>query len=323
MNIETEHNKSQRDSSSISTLARSPFWDVSLWNIWDLGVQALYYFDADVGSELTLSTQLRIRRVKKSEKQSYGQLSGKDHGLGWGFGGPLSFVLECVSQTSRELEATMKRLAISLLLFKHDMGLNNELPWFRLRWGRWGAWESDRLPPLKDADLDYEPMSFPRYRLTLGEVNSFRIFWSVCNQTNWHNTLFVAGKRLLQAQWREEEHVLEDRLIDLMIACEALVLKGEHNKGDNIAHRVGKLQKEQISHLEKRAIDELGLAYKLRNDVVHEGEFSSSNLAQVPFPEEFTRHVEQYLRIGMVNYVDMMNQGQSKTNIIQYLDSLR
>lgn len=283
-------------------------------------MQALYYFDADVG--LTLSNQLRIRRVKKSEKQSFGELGDSNRGLGWGLEGPLSFVLECVSRTSRESDATMKKLGISLLLFKHDIGLNNELPWFRLSWGGWRTWQSDQLPALKIEDLDHESMPFPGYRLTLGDVDRFRTFWAACNQPSWHSSFFVAGNRLLRARAREGDGVLEDRLIDLMIACEALVLDGEKEKGKNIAHRVGTLQKESMAHLEARAIAELGLAYKLRNDVVHDGKFSPSNMATVPFPEQFITHIEQYLRIGMVNYIDMMNKGQSKSQIIQYLDSL-
>jgi hypothetical protein len=291
-----------------------------LFDVWSLNVQALYYFDADIG--LNLSNQLRIRRVMKSEKQSYGELDDSDRGLGWGLEGPLSFVLECVSPTSREGGATMKKLAISLLLFKHDVGLNNELPWFRLSWGRGRTWQSDQLPALKDEDLDHESMLFPGYRLTLGDVDRFRTFWGTCNQPSWHSSFFVAGNRLLRARAREGDGVLEDRLIDLMIACEALVLDGENEKGKNIAHRVGKLQKQPVAHLEARAFTELGLAYKLRNDVVHDGKFSPSNMAAVPFPEQFITYIEQYLRIGMVNYLDLMNKGQSKIQIIQYLDSL-
>jgi hypothetical protein len=290
-------------------------------DVWSLGTQALYYFDAAISTTLALGNQLRIRRVKKSEKQSYGELGDEDRGLGWGSEGPLSFVLDCVSRTSREGEETMKKLAISLLLFKRDIW-NNGLPWFRLRWGGTRVWQSDQLPPLKDEDLDHGSMLFPGYRLEIPDIDAFRTFRDTCNQTSWHKALYVAVNRLLQAQAREGDAVLEDRLIDMMIACEALVLDGENEKGKNIAHRLGKLQKQQIPHLEKRAVDDLGLAYRLRNDVVHDGEFSSANLAKVPFPEQFVMHIEQYLRIGMVNYIDLTNQGQSKNQIIQYLDGL-
>lgn len=85
----------------------------------------LYHFDADIIKDFALDNQLRIRRVKKSEMK------------GWEFGGPLSFVVECVSRNSHDGKKTIKKLAASLLLFKRSYpGLKNELPWFRLRWGR-------------------------------------------------------------------------------------------------------------------------------------------------------------------------------------------
>jgi len=285
-------------------------------------VQRLYYFDADIRTALTLSDQLRIRRVKKSEKQSYGEFGDNDQGLGWGFGGPLSFVLECVSPTQREGEETMKKLAVCLLLFKHDMGLDDRLPWFRLVRGRSGYWQSDHLPPLTDEELDDEAMRFPGYRLGIADIDAFRTFWATCSKTSWHKSLLLAGSRLLLVQARRDETALEDRLIDLMIACEALVIedKKEDKKRTKIARRVGKLQEEQIPHLAKRASEELGLAYRLRNDLVHQGEFSSENLAEAAFPDQFVMYIEQYLRIGMANYIDLMNQGKSKNQIIQYLD---
>jgi hypothetical protein len=275
---------------------------------WNLGTQPLYYFDAEIVKDFTLDDQLRIRRVKKSEV------------IDWGVGGPLSFVLDCVSRTSREGEEAMKRLATSLLLFKRDLGIENRLPWFRLERGDDSVWGSDHLPPVRDEELDHKPMSYSGYRLGIGDIDTFRTFWSTCNQTSWHRSLLVAGNRLLQVQARESGTVLEDRLIDLMIACEALVLDREGDKGEKIAHRVGKLQKAKMPHLEEEAAKDLKLAYRLRNDVVHDGEFCSFNLAQAAFPWRFVTYVEQYLRIGMVNYIELMNQGQSKKQIIQHLD---
>lgn len=271
----------------------------------------LSYFDAEIIKDFALDNQLRIRRVKKSEMPD------------WGLGGPLSFVVECVSRNSCDGGKTIKKLAASLLLFKHNYPeLKKDLPWFRLRWGSSTMWGSSELPSIENEDLDNEPMLYSGYHLGWSEMDDFRTFWATCNQVDWHRSLVVAGNRLLKVQARVGDAVLEDRPNDLMIACEALVLDGKNGKGKNIAHRVGKLQKQQMPHLEKEAIDDLGLAYRLRNDTVHDGEFSSSNLAQVPFLERFVMSVEQYLRIGMVNYIDLMNQGQSKNQIIEYLDGL-
>jgi hypothetical protein len=294
---------------------------------WCLRTYRLHYFDAEVSSTLDLSSQLRIRRVKKSEKESYGELWDEDHGLGWGLDGPLSFVIDCVARNARDVRETINKLAVALLLFKHyDRPLHDRLAWFRLRWGGGSLWQPDQLPLIRSeemADAD-ESTSFYGYHLKVSDISSFQIFWNTCSKTSWHKSLLLAGSRLLLVQAREDETALEDRLIDLMIACEALVIedKKEEQKRTKIACRVGKLQKEQIPHLEKRASEELDLAYRLRNDLVHQGEFSSENLAEAAFPDQFVMYIEQYLRVAMVNYIDLMNQGKSKNQIIQYLDDL-
>jgi len=278
---------------------------------WCLRTYRLHYFDAEVSSTLDLGSQLRIRRVKKSEKESYGELWDEDHGLGWGLDGPLSFVIDCVARNARDARETIKKLAVALLLFKHyDRPLHDRLAWFRLRSGGGSLWQSDRLPLIRSEEMAHadESTSFYGYHLKVSDIKS----------------LLLAGSSLLLVQAREDETALEDRLIDLMIACEALVIedKEERKKRTKIACRVGKLQKEQIPHLEKRAAEELDLAYRLRNDLVHQGEFSSENLAEAAFPDQFVMYIEQYLRVGMVNYIDLMNQGKSKNQIIQYLDDL-
>lgn len=107
-----------------------------------------------------------------------------------------------------------------------------------------------------------------------------------------------------------------------MIACEALVLEREDEKGRRIAHRLGKLQKTPPT--ESRIIDWLRLGYRMRNDIVHDGQLSSSNLAELPARlfEEFVIEIEQYLRVGMMNYIELMNKTMTKHEIVQYLDAL-
>lgn len=292
--------------------------------LWELRADAMYYFYAYVVDELPISRNLRIRRVKKQEKHSYGEPGDADHGYGWGLEGPLSFAIECVASASDEARLTIRKLATALLLFKRDKVANDQLPFFRLEFGGSRIWESADLPALRTDELDHERMKFPGFELGVGDIDDFRNFWVVCNQSTWHPTLFVAGSRLLQTQQRVGETVFEDRLIDIMIACEALVLSGEHDKGEHIAHRLSKLQLGKSPYSEARAMTLLRLAYQFRNDIVHEGQLSQSHLAQLPtvrFPD-FVVEVEQVLRAAMVNYVDLMNQGKSKDDVIQYLDSL-
>jgi hypothetical protein len=289
----------------------------------DLAMQAFYYFDADIPRELTFDDHLRLRRVRKIEKYPSGSPRDIDNGYGWGLEGPLSFVAECVSSTSAEGWTTIKKLAICLLLYKRDIG-PNDVPWFRLGPKGSRMLQSNQLPALVGEELDDERMELPYYYLKVTNIDDFRAFWVSCNQSPWHSTLLVAGNRLLQAQARVGETVFEDRLIDMMIDCEALVLKGEHDKGETIAKRMGKLLGLKYPKLEDQTRDALALAYRLRNDVVHDGQFSASHLSELPTArlDTFVVRVEQYLRSATVDYIDLMNQAMSKDQIIQYLDSL-
>ncbi|MGA3110289.1 MAG: hypothetical protein ABSD99_12705 [Candidatus Bathyarchaeia archaeon] len=295
---------------------------VGVTSVRELRADVMYYFYSDVLDELPFSRDLRIRRVKKQEKQSYGELTDADHGYGLGLGGPLSFAIECVAPTSDEARSTISKLAIALLLFKRDKIKNDQLPFFRLDFGGSRTWDSADLPTLRTDELDHEQMKFPGFELRFDEIDNFKKSWDVCNGT-WHPTLIVAGSRLLQTQQRVGETVFEDKLIDIMIACEALVLSGERDKGELIAHRLGKLQLGKSHYPEDRAMASLKLAYQLRNDIVHEGRLKKSHEDQLPtarFPD-FVAECEELLRAGMVAYVDLMNEGKSKDDVIQYLGS--
>jgi len=288
---------------------------------YDLRIRAANYFDADITKTLNIENYLRIRRVKKQEKYSYGKLTDPDHGFGWGLEGPLSFVFECILPTFDETRLAIRKLATTLLLFKRDKKSTNELQWFRLGLEGSQMVQTPNFPVISER-LDDEKMDFSGYALHLWEIDDFKTFWKTCTLSVWHPSFCVSSNRLLRLQERVGDTVWEDRLIDMMIACEALVLEGEDEKGKLIAHRVGKLQK--TPQMESRIMDWLRLGYRIRNDIVHDGQVSSSNLAQLPTRlfEEFVLEIEQYLRLGMVNYIDLMNKAMTKHDIVLYLDSL-
>jgi hypothetical protein len=291
-----------------------------------LRTEAAYYFDADITNELSLSGSVGIRRVKKQEKYSYGKLTDKNHGYGWGNEGPISFVFECVASNGEEARSTLRKLATTLLVFKRDLIANDQLPWFRVSFGGSRGSESPNRPLLKSEELDDEKMDRHSryYSLSITDIDDFKKFWAKCSQTTWHPTLLVTGGRLVMSQHRVGAAAFEDKLIDVMIGCEALVLSGsDRDKGDPIAERLGKLQSGK-AFSDDYARRSLRVAYKLRNDVVHQGILSNSQLLDLPtarFPD-FVVHVERMLRGGIDSYIDLMNQGKSKMDIIEYLDSL-
>lgn len=139
----------------------------------------------------------------------------------------------------------------------------------------------------------------------------------------WPPNLMWAARRLLRAQHRVGEEQ-DDKLIDLVIALEALLLnKKERDKQNNLSSRAAKLQR-LTGHFHKSATDELFLAYDLRNDAVHDGQFSSANLAKIggsDFLQRYITYLERYVRVSMRNYIKMLNQRLSKDQIIQQLDA--
>jgi len=76
--------------------------------------------------------------------------------------------------------------------------------------------------------------------------------------------------------------------------------------------------REHVGQLKKHR-DEIKLAYDLRNDAVHDGYFSEKNTRKAGFMDMFLRFIERYLRVGMHNYILLMNQGLSKNEIINRL----
>ena len=211
-------------------------------------------------------------------------------------------------------------------MFKPDFIGNNELSWFVQSDFRRAqtAWTST-LPTINSSDL--EPLSLTgrggwlQYVLDPGESATFSQFWAVMTSANWPEYLRAAARRLIRAQGRRGFERDEDRLVDLVIGFEALVLKkNEHRKQHKMATRFSNLigggQRTQIEA-------DLNLAYDLRNDAVHDGYFDPNHIARIPrYPTPvptFIMHIEQYLRKGMKNYVTLNNNGQSKNQIIATL----
>ena len=274
-----------------------------------LATCGLFYFTTDE-IQIEVNPNLRVRPVSKVEKYKEG----------WGLigRGSLHFVAECFGLEPYE---EIKKLVTCLLMFKLDSEHSKELPTIGLEKFSWDA-GPDNLPPLPRKEdleicklLDREGL----YHLDIGESDSFIRFWSELTKNDWHPNLKAAARRLIMAQSRSAEGIYEDRLIDMVIAFDTLVLrKKEHGKGDKASKRMARLQQLERG-LEGRATEEIKLAYDLRNDAVHDGYFSEKNTRKAGFMDMFLRFIERYLRVGMHNYILLMNQGLSKNEIINRL----
>ena len=284
-----------------------------------------FYMDA---REMSLTPELRIRRISRKEKY----VDGVDGGhYGWGLTHGYVYLFFAVDwfekAGSGQGQNEIERAAASLLLFKPDIEMDGELPSLRLEYGGYQPVEGTQLPSLNYGELD---LTTPRqqqcsYILGIDKVRDFRVFWNSLSSKPWLPNVFAAGYRLLLAQNRMGHNRDEDRLIDFIIAFEALVVrKYERGKAAVLSERAAKLTK-LTGHLLQRATDQLELAYDLRNDVVHDGFFDPNNLNRLstvgiyPRIDLFLTQIEQYLRIGMKEYILLNNQGLTKDQIIQTL----
>lgn len=278
----------------------------------------LFDFDADIDLTFDLTKTLRIRRITKQEKFCTFDDDGKSkegYGLGEGNRGRLFFVAECSSYGNPKHE--LDRLATVLLLFKREPK-EGALPTFSIEFGGKGNLESGELQQIHTNQVDQGHNQYSGYFLSANELPSFTTFWNASTSVKWHDTLVVASQRLLRMQSRAGTDSYEDRLIDIMIAFEALVLKREDNKGSMIAHRGAGLLDDSKRHIERR----LKLAYTCRNDLVHDGCISKKVKTRMGMPlDKFVSQTECDLRSSMAKYVELMNTGKTRKSILQDLGS--
>lgn len=225
------------------------------------------------------------------------------------------FVADYVSYGNPKYE--LDRLAALLLLFKKEA--NGEyLPSFSMEFGGKGSLESLELPTILKDEVDPGHCQYPRYFLHSNELEPFLIFWSNLTKKIWHANLVPASRRLILMQSRFGTDSLEDRLIDSMIAFEALLLRREDEKGPTIAHRTAGL----LGGTRGQVRDRVKLAYECRNDLVHDGEVAKKHRTRIGMPfERFVSQVEGDLRSSMLKYIELMNNGSSKKSILRTLGS--
>lgn len=164
----------------------------------------------------------------------------------------------------------------------------------------------------------------PIYELTQKEVEKFKNFWNVLNDLNIENYPFldVAIRRF---NFSYDKDLPEDKLIDFIIAFEALYLKGA---GEELSYRLalrcayflGKDEKER-----EKIFKNLRNAYVVRSKIVH-GESTQSksfnkflkkgNLKSL---KELSIIVEEYLRESIKIFLEYL-QSKSHDEIIKEID---
>ncbi len=283
----------------------------------------LYFFKTD-RKEINLGQNLRIRSITKEEKYTnFKDQDGKFHeGNGWGLSrgyNNLFFAVDSIgSETRREIE----KLATCLLLYKVNLIEPEKIPTFELGYrGTSGHIQSNQLPEVKNVNLELRiPRKSFSYVLSEADIDSFVEFWTELTGNEWHRNLLAASRRLLKAQHRTFFD-LDDKLIDMIIAFEALIIrKKEYYKRSKAAFRIARMQ-ELTNEFEKICVTDIKNAYDLRNDAVHDGFFSKTNLLKAHasnkrFLNSYITKIEQYLRKCIYKYIIMMKEEPSKDKII-------
>ena len=172
----------------------------------------------------------------------------------------------------------------------------------------------------------YEPFHGDQYELSKDEAEDLVKFWKMFEERDFKKYGFVelAIRRFNLAHVRKE---LEDKLIDLMIALEALYLiHTKQELGFKLAIRAafilgkdkGKTEKEKIYNFLKKA-------YSIRSEIVHGNKHLDKNIKLSDDEEisvqDFLLQLEDYLRQSIIYFINLSMDYEVK-KISQYLDRI-
>ena len=161
------------------------------------------------------------------------------------------------------------------------------------------------------SSLTYKPYRGQTYTLTRGEVREFKSFWNMFVKINLerHTPLNVAIRRFNYAY---ERNRLEDKLVDYMVAFEALFFKkGEIGEfRHKLAVRVARMLKQDYDD-RITIMKQMMKFYDKRSKVVHG--------VKVNLSDEFINMVEDYLRRSIKLFLERL-QTSNHDEIISHLD---
>ena len=182
-------------------------------------------------------------------------------------------------------------------------------------------------------EVDHTKMRSPKqlmpgynlYTLEPTEVDQFKSFWKQVNASTMPSQILIAGRRLIATMERRN---LQDKLLDLMAVFECVVCTSkDEQKNQPIQERISKLLAGTPSWV-KLIKQEIDFGYKLRNDIVHEGEFSADRTKQLNLDlgisvEHLCMYLENILRDTLKSWLMLIASGYcgTKSDLIAKLTS--
>lgn len=278
----------------------------------------LHNFQSDV-DQIDLGDNLHIRRITSYERENLiNELKWSPtmpHFEALGLHYAIEFAYETqkefgditrasVTLTDQEISDKIGKLVTALRLYKPGIvGLNmiktistSELP----------------IPVgMSRFSMPYKSFLGERYALTGNEVNEFRRFWNMVRQLSLEKftQVDIALRRFNYAYERDK---LEDKLIDFMVAFEALFFK-EGESGEfrhKLSIRVSRFLKDEYIQ-RKWTAEKVNRFYDERSKVVH-GE-------KVKLKDDFVRTVEDLLRKSIRLFLERL-QTSTHDEILLHLD---
>jgi len=155
------------------------------------------------------------------------------------------------------------------------------------------------------------PFIGPRYELTEAETDQLVKFynWLLSIDTSSDRSVELAVRRFNLAY---ERVMPADKLIDMMIAFEALLLPEKDELALRLSIRVANLLTDIADRQD--TLKKMKKAYKLRSDAVHGGQINDKEIVKC------VEVIEELLRQSLRSVLKLIEQGQRLPHIISRLD---
>lgn len=170
------------------------------------------------------------------------------------------------------------------------------------------------------------PELFIKYLLSKAETEDFRRFWNAFQSENVKNRKFldIALRRFSYANERSRS---EDKIIDLLIAAEALFLTDSGDAKERgemrfrLALRAGLFSDGEVVS-KKNVYDHMRYAYDIRSTIVHGGKPVLPKSKQDGSLEEFVKNTTEYLRTALHKAIDLAAQSKLPKGSLAEWDSM-
>lgn len=226
--------------------------------------------------------------------------------------------------TNPRVEAinTIKKIVAALRLFKNG-DVYNELYYdMPVSWCLFAKGITSSSSPLSPMRAKIEP----ELRLEKGEGEELKKFWILYKEFATKQSQFMFLETAMSRfDFAYDNLRIEDRLIDYMIAFEALFLKGDEEQ--ELSYRLGlraAVLLENPGEPRKEIFQNMRIAYSLRSLVVHGKNYDKIKIKleeKYKTIDIFILLIEKYLRASIKKFMDLIKTYPNQKEIIKELDS--